>query len=466
MVAAKRDMKFVCTRCSLATIIWSLAAWILVLHLYTSYSPHSPLSDSSASSRRLPLYSEFEEFEEKAAEVRLPRAKRRGNPSNRQHRTRNISAAEDFVNLSSPKRPIYFPDKALAVNPLQCPSVDRFHFYPGREWRDSDGKPIQAHGGGILFVPETKTFYWYGENKDGRTYRLHKRSLARVDVIGVSCYSSKDLWTWKSEGVVLPAEKVNKSHDLYVSNVLERPKVIFNDKTKQYVMWMHIDSANYSKASVGLATSPTPVGPFTYLYSGQPHGYESRDMTLFKDDDGEAYLVYSSVDNSELHIGVLTDDYLNLKRVMRKIMVGMHREAPAVFKHRGMYYMITSGCTGWAPNAALAHSAESMLGPWVTLGNPCVGGSEDIRQTTFFSQGSFVLPLPGLPDLFLFMADRWNSHELKDSRYVWLPLTMDGPVDEPLEDDFEFPLWSRVSIHWHRRWRLPLGWNSSGVIAD
>ncbi|KAI5080070.1 hypothetical protein GOP47_0005549 [Adiantum capillus-veneris] len=416
--------------------------------------------------RRLPLYSEFEEFEEKAAEFRSPRTKRRRNPSNRPHRTRNISAAEDFVNPSSLKRPLYFPDKALAVNPLQCPDVDRYHFYPGREWRDTDGKPIQAHGGGILFVPETKTFYWYGENKDGRTYRLQKRSVARVDVIGISCYSSKDLWIWKNEGIVLGAEKVNKSHDLYVSNVLERPKVIFNDKTKQYVMWMHVDTANYSKASVGLAISPTPVGPFTYLYSGRPHAYESRDMTLFKDDDGEAYLVYSSVDNSELHIGVLTDDYLNLERKMRSIMVGMHREAPAVFKHRGMYYMITSGCTGWAPNAALAHSAESMLGPWVTLGNPCMGGNEDFRQTTFFSQGTFVLPLPGLQDLFLFMADRWNSHDLKDSRYVWLPLTMDGPVDEPLEDDFEFPLWSRVSIHWHRRWRLPLSWNLSGVRVN
>ncbi|KAI5061411.1 hypothetical protein GOP47_0023916 [Adiantum capillus-veneris] len=45
-----------------------------------------------------------------------------------------------------------------------------------------------------------------------------------------------------------------------VKNVLERPKLIFNDKTKQYVMWMHMDVANYSKASVGLAFSPTSEG--------------------------------------------------------------------------------------------------------------------------------------------------------------------------------------------------------------
>lgn len=223
---------------------------------------------------------------------------------------------------------------------------------------------------------------------------------------------------------------------------------------------MHIDNANYSKASVGVAVSFSPTGPFQYLGSKQPHGFDSRDMTVFKDDNGQAYIVYSSEDNSELHIVQLTEDYRDVTKVMQRALVGEHREAPAVFKHRGLYYMITSGCTGWAPNTALAHSAESMLGPWETLGNPCMGGNEDFRRTTFFAQGTFVLPLPGMPDMFIFMADRWNPAELRDSRYVWLPLTMDGPADEPLEDDFEFPLWSRVSISWHKQWKLPEGWNS------
>lgn len=446
-------------RCSVTLIIWSLAAWILVIHVYTSF--HPPNSASAVTeSRRLPMLKEAEQIEDRPVqELHGPRGKR-GLPSSGRKRSRRISAVDDFLNASSLRRHLYFPDKSLAIDPFECSDNDRYYFHPGREWRDTDGKPIQAHGGGILYVPESKTFYWYGENKDGRTYRPHKRATPRVDVIGVSCYSSKDLWTWKNEGIVLTAEKTNKSHDLYVGNVVERPKVVYNKKTKQYVMWMHIDNANYTKACVGLAVSSNPVGPFVYLYSGRPHGFDSRDMTLFKDDDGEAYLVYSSEDNSELHIGVLTDDYLDLKIVMRRVMVGMHREAPALFKHRGLYYMITSGCTGWAPNAALVHSAESVLGPWETLGNPCVGGNEDFRRTTFFSQGTFVLPVSGMQNTFLFMADRWNSHDLTDSRYVWLPLTMDGPADEPLEDDFEFPLWSRVSIHWHRKWKLPEGWDS------
>ena len=42
-------------------------------------------------------------------------------------------------------------------------------FRPGKTWYDTDGKPIQAHGGSILFANDT--FYWYGENKEGITGR-------------------------------------------------------------------------------------------------------------------------------------------------------------------------------------------------------------------------------------------------------------------------------------------------------
>ena len=48
-------------------------------------------------------------------------------------------------------------------------------------------------------------------------------------------------------------------------------------------------------------------------------------------------------------------------------------EAPAIFKHKGKYYFIASGCTGWAPNAARSAVAKNIAGPWTELKNPCVG---------------------------------------------------------------------------------------------
>ena len=39
-------------------------------------------------------------------------------------------------------------------------------------------------------------------------------------------------------------------------------------------------------------------------------GQMSRDMTLFVDDDGKGYHIYSSEDNLTLQIAELSDDYL------------------------------------------------------------------------------------------------------------------------------------------------------------
>ena len=58
---------------------------------------------------------------------------------------------------------------------------------------------------------------------------------------------------------------------------------------------------------------------------------------------------------------------------------GDHNEAPAIFKKDGTYWMITSGCTGWAPNAARLFSAPSIWGPWTTAIPTLVGVREVIR---------------------------------------------------------------------------------------
>ncbi|KAF6139073.1 hypothetical protein GIB67_010799 [Kingdonia uniflora] len=452
--------------CSLSAAVWSLVGCVLLLHCYSllHHQRHSNKGKMGGGDVefRARLTHELEEIEEGGFQVPPPKGRRSPRAAKRRPR-RSFTPIEEFLDEYSPIRHLFFPDRITAIDPLMegnNGSGSSRYFYPGRMWLDTDGNPIQAHGGGVLYVKKRSegTYYWYGENKDGPTYHAHRRGAARVDIIGVSCYSSNDLWTWKNEGIVLAGEETDPSHDLYKLNVLERPKVIYNDKTHKYVMWMHIDDVNYTKASVGVAVSGHPTGPFEYLYSKQPHGFDSRDMTIFKDDDGLAYIIYSSDDNCELHIGRLTDDYLDVvPNVMRRILVGKRREAPALFKHQGTYYMITSGCTGWAPNEALAHAAESIMGPWETMGNPCVGGTKVSQDATFFSQSTYVLPLPGLPGMFIFMADRWNPAELNNSRYVWLPLVVGGAADRPLEYSFGFPLWSRVSIYWHRRWRLPNG---------
>ena len=328
---------------------------------------------------------------------------------------------------------------------------------PGEIWPDNNGDHINAHGGGLMYYDGT--YYWFGENKG-------ERSSAAL--VGVMCYSSKDLKNWKNEGVALPVSEDPESEITKVC-VLERPKVIYNEKTKKFVMWFHLElkGKGYSAARSGVAVSDNPTGPYTYIRSGRvnpgilpcdmtdadkavmdtlnPQYYEkwwtdswidavkkglilkrdleggqmARDMQLFVDDDGKAYHIYASEENLTLNIAELSDDYQSHSgKYVRVAPVG-HNEAPAIFKRNGKYWMITSGCTGWDPNEARMFSADNIFGPWTQHPNPCVGPNKDL---TFGGQSTYILKVQGLDDAYIFMADIWRPKHPIDARYIWLPI--------------------------------------------
>ena len=340
---------------------------------------------------------------------------------------------------------------------------DQKRFTPGEVWQDEQGVAINAHGGGILLVGDT--YYWFGEHKEAGKEGLAKR--------GVHCYSSKNLYDWKDEGIALAVSEEPGS-PIEKGCILERPKVIYNAKTSKYVMWFHLEpkGASYSGAMSGVAVSDRPTGPYTFLHAGRHNagcwpinvqdihkqevpeaarqrfsggslpahpdslnllgrdfegGQMARDMNLFVDEDGKAYLIHSSEENSTLHIAELTEDYTACSGRFARFFPGRFMEAPALFKQEGKYYLIMSGCTGWAPNAGRSAVASSIWGPWQELENPFMGADS---ETSFHSQSTYVLPMPGKPGRFIYMGDRWNPENLIDSRYIWLPLTLEG--DQPV----------------------------------
>ncbi len=249
----------------------------------------------------------------------------------------------------------------------------------GAPMYDTNGNQIQAHGGQIqkLTVDGVEKYYWIGEDKTN-DYRpvggvhvysstdlynwddegIVLRTMENPDqfendeyfkalygddyrpVGGVHVYSSTDLYNWDDEGIVLrtmenPDQFENDEYfkalygdlseeekekifvDLDKNNtVMERPKMLYNDKTGKYVIWFHADGrypgswfhadgrypgsdADYGKAKAGVAISDSPTGPFKLLgsyklhHAGDNYGFDGesgigsvRDMNLFKDDDG------------------------------------------------------------------------------------------------------------------------------------------------------------------------------------
>lgn len=193
----------------------------------------------------------------------------------------------------------------------------------GEIWLDTLGSKISAHGGQI--IKQGDTYYWYGED--------NKISYALTT--GVSCYSSKDLKNWKYEGLAFKVFDDGTEDKLFTDEFMsdnllgtqgriERPKVIYNEKTGKYVMWMHLEKdGGYSLSVAGVAVSDSPTGPFKWLWYGTPV-YDTyvvnrtknrtdeltfRDMNLFVDDDGKAYVFYSSESNQVLYAVQLNADY-------------------------------------------------------------------------------------------------------------------------------------------------------------
>lgn len=300
-------------------------------------------------------------------------------------------------------------------------------FVNGQVWPDADGEHINAHGGGIL--QHDGTYYWYGENRG-------------QDGGGVRVYSSPDLQTWTNCGVAMPSD-----------DTIERPKVVYNALTGKFVMWYHLElkGKGYSAANYGVAVSDTPTGPFTVLKTGRVNpgvapinglgddenyckrdlqgGQMARDMTVYVDSLGRAYHIYSSEENYTLHFAELTDDYQGHTGRYVRVAPWGHNEAPAIFWHDGRYWMITSGCTGWAPNAARLFTATDIMGPWEQLPNPCRGEG---AEKTYGGQSTFVLPVDGG---FIAMFDIWNPKDLRNSRYMWLPVKFDADGTPYLEQE-------------------------------
>lgn len=172
------------TRCSFSVVVWSLVGCLLMLHLY-SLVGHKDGDGGEIQMRMAyqhqhhPLFRELAEVEEENIQIPPPKGKRSPRAAKRRPK-RQTTIIEEFLDESSVLRPVFFPDLKTAIDPMKNGGNESLYYYPGRIWLDTDGKPIQAHGGGILYDDKSRKYYWYGEYKDGPTYHVHKKATARV----------------------------------------------------------------------------------------------------------------------------------------------------------------------------------------------------------------------------------------------------------------------------------------------
>jgi hypothetical protein len=215
--------------------------------------------------------------------------------------------------------------------------------------------------------------------------------------------------------------------------VLERPKVYPNQSTHQFVLYAHLDDARYKVARVMVAVSDSIDGDYRYVKSYRPLDRESRDIGQFIDDDGSAYLIFESRPTKGFFIAKLTDDYMNVEKTA---FIPAPLEGGALVHVGSVYYVVGSHMTGWRPNPNVYATAPSLDGPWTEFKNLAPAEANNYQ-----SQSTMLVKVAGTKKTtVIFMGDIWKPSALWDSRYLWMPLEINGdemklPPPQPWQFD-------------------------------
>jgi hypothetical protein len=288
---------------------------------------------------------------------------------------------------------------------------------------DTEGQPISCHDGSISRFGDK--FYWYGTSYKGNPKGLWGSKAASLQN-GFNVYSSRDLVSWKYEGVCFEFPKSG----WLSKGTSHRVNILFNDRTGKYVMWFFCIGTvepEYPAAMLAVAVADAPVGPFSFLGqrpSGEEHGW-AQDLGLFKDDGGDAYLVYDD-GHRNIRVDLLSDDYLS---VSGKSIIALKSdqenryEGSAMAKYKGKYIVAGSGVQGWNPTETSYAVADSPMGPYTFMGKMS-------EERTWYSQiSNFVYVAES--DLLFAMCDQWfrgpegEKVSIEESLQLWMPVEFD-----------------------------------------
>lgn len=173
---------------------------------------------------------------------------------------------------------------------------------PGQIWLDTEGKRIQAHGGSIITVDGV--YYWYGENKEKTT------GEDKIWHWGVRCYSSRDLYNWKDEGIIIPPDLENKNSSLHPFSMMDRPHIVYNEKTGKYAAWLKIMG---EPPYFAVLSADHILGPYKMVNPRvNPFGMEVGDFDIAVSAEEKRAYLYSERPHTMLYCAELNEDYTDV----------------------------------------------------------------------------------------------------------------------------------------------------------
>jgi hypothetical protein len=273
-----------------------------------------------------------------------------------------------------------------------------------------EGNPLaRMHGAADPSVHVWDDVVWVITSQDRKMDSLkHKFHYAAMD--GYHAFSTKDMVNWIDHGEIFHSSMLNqKAWGPTPENFMWAPsaarKKDSNGKWVYYLYYPHNDKIGGQNWVTGVATAPTPVGPYTDL--GPVKGERMRmDPMTFNDDDGQAYL-YSN----GMIVAKLADDMISLAEKPRPIQYApeyvvkddLLRFCEGLYMHKkeGIYYLSYSNFKNPKTQAFYA-MGKSPYGPfeWKGALAPAPEGAQDHHSIIEFKGEWYYfyhIALPNLP---------------------------------------------------------------------
>lgn len=316
-------------------------------------------------------------------------------------------------------------------------------------WHDTDGNPIFSQGGGIFRFGDT--YYWYGVEYVGaeKYYNSPTRAYNNdVTFLAIKAYSSQDLVNWHFEGDIatkdtklwIPASKdvepnsFSRMSSLADASWLGRMGVAYNENTGKYTLPIQfknglVDQGTNTSQAVLFLQADSPTGKFEYA-NLQPQIQNSPtsgtgDQTVFTDDDGSDYLVFSNrAGRNRSFVAKISDaDSLSVEPAKQVGFSPAGREGNAMFKRDGHYYIATSALHGWntSQTYVIRSETDDIMGAYST--EFVMPGTE--MDYSHVTQSGFFFTIHGKKqDTVVYAGDRWADFAWNGIGYnQWLPLS-------------------------------------------
>lgn len=159
---------------------------------------------------------------------------------------------------------------------------------PGTLPLDTAGRPVHAHGAGVLV--EGDTVFLIGTSQKEAVPAVSGDPEAGLAYLSraINLYSASKaaggLCNWVFLGAVLNRSAVQSAMrprlQLGATARVERPKLA-RAASGEYVIWAHVqDSANSSYSNVAVARSKAVTGPYTWVANFFANGLISKDSTV------------------------------------------------------------------------------------------------------------------------------------------------------------------------------------------